>query len=149
MKELTQDSDPANPNQRLALDYRNRQIEILESASELFQVRREQILASCTTPTSATQSKCMLRGGSELLSLESAFAWLEFEYPSISKAIIELIAEDQDEEIPIKWVTLIGDWNHTYWVVWLYLVWNICWTAPPRFQDRHPFLFDWLSDMKM
>jgi hypothetical protein len=33
-----------------------------------------------------------------------------------------MIAEDQEETLPLDWSVLVEDWDHTYWIVWIFTV---------------------------
>lgn len=83
-----------------------------------------------------------------MLPLEAAFQWLELEYPSVHEILVSLIAEDQDEPLPLDWNILIGEgWNFTYLAVWLAVVWVIWLADPKQFGSRHNYLCGWLLDM--
>lgn len=143
---MNRESSP--PRHKLALDYSKGQFEILHGALAPIEALQKTILSTSTIPTTPRESSTMLQSGLEILSLESAYAWLEHEYPILGRTIIQLISEDQEEPIPLKWAELIPDWSRTYWVVWLSLIWSICLKDPRRFGERHRVLFRWLAAIK-
>lgn len=83
----------------------------------------------------------------ELLSLENAFEWLHINYLDIYTAVVEMISEDQDESLPLTWSVLAEDWDHTYWVVWIFTIWILWARDGEAFRLRHPSLGSWLLDM--
>ncbi|KAK6585921.1 hypothetical protein PZA11_000978 [Diplocarpon coronariae] len=74
----------------------------------------------------------------ELISLEYAYAWLHQSYPELAFQVSRLISEDQEEPLPLNWAILVEDWNHTYWTVWLYILWMLRLQDKEGFQVRHP-----------
>jgi len=112
---------PQNNNQRLALDYRKRQLSVLESAIQLVSSYITNILSRkpLGQPTFYSQPNSRpptpsIRASTEILSLEDAFDWLRLYYPIIYTILIRAISEDQDEPLPLNWAVLVEDWGHTY-----------------------------------
>jgi histone-lysine N-methyltransferase SETD3 len=83
----------------------------------------------------------------ELLSLECAFEWLRLNYPEISIPLVKAIAEDQEEPLPLNWAVLVEDWDHTYWVVWIYTIWLLWARDGDEFRTRHEDLWSWMVRM--
>lgn len=83
----------------------------------------------------------------ECLSLECAFNWLHENYPNISSRVSHLISEDQEEPLPLDWAILVEDWDHTYWTVWIYLVWMLWLQSKTAFETRHVDLANWITAM--
>lgn len=159
---------PANANQRLALHYRERQIDVIEKAMDGVHSRVRSVHNSSIGSFSTMEDKGRADsvatggtytmgafgrrfkngGGPYMLPLEAAFQWLELEYPSVHEILVSLIAEDQDEPLPLDWNILIGEgWNFTYLAVWLAVVWVIWLADPKQFGSRHNYLCGWLLDM--
>jgi protein-histidine N-methyltransferase len=147
--------EPVNSNQRLALDYRNRQYAVLSSASRKIETRLDSALnfSSFCQHTNHASSKseneqlAYMHQHVELLSLECAFEWLNLNYLDIFNTIIKMIAEDQAEALPLDWAILVEDWDHTYWTVWIFTV-CILWVRDEKeFIYRHEKLSTWLSHM--
>lgn len=83
----------------------------------------------------------------ELLSLEIAFDWLRVNYAEVFTSVVAMISEDQEEPLPLNWTILAEDWDHTYWTVWIFLVWMLWSREGEVFRLRHPALSYWLVDM--
>lgn len=83
----------------------------------------------------------------ELLSLECAFDWLRLNYLDIFDTIVKMIAEDQEESLPLNWAILVEDWDHTYWIVWIFTVWMLWERDGEAFRLRHENLSSWLLQM--
>jgi len=83
----------------------------------------------------------------ELLSLECAFDWIQIHYPDIYDAVVNIISEDQEEPLPLDWAILVEDWDRTYWIIWIYLVWMLWAKDGKAFQSKHPNLSPWLVEM--
>jgi hypothetical protein len=81
------------------------------------------------------------------LSLECAYSWLNVHYSNIYNEVAELISEDQDEPLPLNWAVLVEDWDHTYWIVWIYIIWMIWARNGEAFSISHPYLSTWLVEM--
>ena len=83
----------------------------------------------------------------ELLSLHGAFEWLRINYLAVYDLVVEMISEDQEEPLPLNWAALVEDWDHTYWVVWIFIVWMLWAREGEAFRFRHTSLSSWLLDM--
>jgi hypothetical protein len=83
-----------------------------------------------------------------LLTLKVAYKWLETHYPDLHTSVTEIIAKDQDESLPLKWVILVEDWDHAYWVVWIYIIWMLWARDGSEFLARHANLTTWMNLMK-
>jgi hypothetical protein len=83
----------------------------------------------------------------ELLTLEKAFDWLRDSYINVYTAVVEMISEDQNEPLPLDWAVLVEDWDHTYWIIWIFIVWMLWARDAEAFQHRHNSLSSWLSEM--
>lgn len=83
----------------------------------------------------------------EIVSLECAFGWLHLKYPEIYDGVVQVISDDQEEPLPLNWAVLLEDWDHTYWVVWLFVVWTIWRQDREVFQSSHPMLGTWVTDI--
>lgn len=57
-----------------------------------------------------------------------------------------MIAEDQEEELPLNWTVLVEDWDHTYWIVWVWLIGMLRARDRDGFKKHHPKLDMWLSN---
>ncbi|KAH8598287.1 hypothetical protein B0O99DRAFT_684327 [Bisporella sp. PMI_857] len=152
--------NPQANNQRLAVEYRDRQLAVLEAAlrpiSERLQIFQS-TSSFCAHPQHAiinhpnfTSSNHSLNDG-ELLSLECAFNWLHIHYSELFTSIISLISEDQGEPLPLDWGILIEDWNRTYWIVWIFTIMVIAEgngrSASPGLQSSHAYVISWLASM--
>lgn len=147
---------PENQNQNLALNYRNRQIQVLQTALPPISALLESAFSSSSLCQHAThnanqsiQSRSPVHRSGEFLSLECAFDWLNMNYPEIASSVCQLISDDQEEPLPLDWAILVEDWDHTYWTVWIYLVWLIWLRNPNEFQTQHPALANWISRTNM
>lgn len=59
----------------------------------------------------------------------------------------KLIAEDQDEALPLNWAVIIEEWDNTYWIIWTLLVWMLWVRDGVKFEDVHSKdMYGWLSD---
>ena len=56
-----------------------------------------------------------------------------------------LISEDQDEPLPLNWDVLAVDWDHTYFIVWIYVVLSLKISDSSHFEASHTALNEWLS----
>jgi hypothetical protein len=41
----------------------------------------------------------------------------------------------------------VEDWDHTYWIVWIYIVWMIWARDGESFSESHLNLSTWLEEM--
>ncbi|TVY90264.1 Ribosomal lysine N-methyltransferase, partial [Lachnellula willkommii] len=149
-------SEPQNSNQTMALDYRSRQLDVLQGA--LTQIlKRLQSAAFFSSlcqhpyhnqpPAYIEGYLCQMHSDIELLSLECAFSWMQINYTDVYDAVVKIISEDQEEPLPLNWAVLVEDWDHTYWIIWVYLVWVLWAEEGIAFQTRHPSLSTWLIEM--
>jgi hypothetical protein len=60
---------------------------------------------------------------------------------------VKAIAEDQEEPLPLNWAVLVEDWDHTYWVVWIYTIWLLWARDGDEFRTRHEDLWSWMVRM--
>jgi histone-lysine N-methyltransferase SETD3 len=161
-------SAPQNQNQKMALEYRERKLAVLEEA--LLSVTQHIQLALKFNSFHKLDADNVMKEGQEsknkilietkygnepstsrqagLLSLEVAYDWLKAHYPDTHTSVMEIIAKDQDEPLPLNWAILVGDWDHAYWVVWIYLIWIIWARDGSDFITRHPNLSTWVNLMK-
>lgn len=130
------------------MGYRKRQLDVLQSASPP--------ISDCISLALSPNSICPnpvahLERGSETgqtLSLECAFEWLHSNYRSICIAVVQMISEDQEEPLPLNWRVLVEDWDHAYWIIWIYLVSIIQLQDRDAFKLQHASLSTWLAEMK-
>ncbi|KAK2629904.1 hypothetical protein QTJ16_000724 [Diplocarpon rosae] len=146
--------EPRNKNQRIALDYRNRQARVLQTAIPPISTRLQFLSSTsllCHIPThfhgSSNDGSSLVAPNFVLISLEYAYAWLHQNYPELAFQVCRLISEDQQEPLPLNWAILVEDWNHTYWSVWLYILWTLRLQDRGGFQTQHPHLGTWMSAM--
>jgi len=151
-------SEPENKNQIMALDYRNRQLGVLKDALTPILKRLQSASSfssfcrhSChnTVPSYVEGYLREMHATVEFLSLECAFDWLRTHYSDIYASVVNIISEDQEEPLPLDWVVLVEDWDHTYWTVWIYLVWMLWARDGQAFQERNPNLSSWLVEMNV
>jgi len=138
-------SEARNNTQRLALEYRNRQLDVLKAALAGISTRINSGTSFLQSPHYAFSQTT--NGNADFLSLKIAFDWLRINYPGISKEVEKIISTDQDEPLPLNWTTLVEDWDHTYWVVWIYLVWMLWAQDRETFQRSHHKLNMWHIEM--
>ncbi|KAF4625236.1 hypothetical protein G7Y89_g12935 [Cudoniella acicularis] len=149
---------PQNQNQVLALNYRERQLGVLTEA--LTRIRKRIHAASTFNSfcghayhnqisASSEQYLLQIHSQVELLALECAFNWLHVYYPDIHDAVTKIISEDQDEPLPLDWTILVDDWDNTYWIVWIALLWMLWSRDGESFLIRHKDLSSWLSEMNV
>lgn len=79
----------------------------------------------------------------QLLSLERAFDWLRVEYLEVYYDVVRMIAEDQEETLPLDWSVLVEDWDHTYWIVWIFTVCMVWALKGEAFGTRHKIITSW------
>ncbi|KAG4028684.1 hypothetical protein MFRU_020g01230 [Monilinia fructicola] len=134
-------SIPQNANQSLAKNYRYSQLTTLKSALQPLDDLTTQILNQ-----SSQASSPYLTGIPKIISLEQAYSLFSQHLPSLSTTIHRLIAEDQEEELPLDWSVLLEDWAYTYWTLWVYIM------MLKRFDQEtvsaiHPKLGRWIQDV--
>jgi histone-lysine N-methyltransferase SETD3 len=83
------------------------------------------------------------------MSLECAFEWLHLQYTGIFDAVVGMIAEDQEERLPLNWAVLVEDWDTTYWTVWIYITWLLWARDGEAFRQRHATLSTWMVNMNL
>lgn len=117
---MTLYSPPENANQALALSYRNAQLSVLESALPELQA----VVSELNAPRlSKNQSASRFVDNARLYSLETGYNWLEESSPDLHQSLVQLIADDQDEPLPIDWAPLIAEeWDFAYWVILYYTI---------------------------
>jgi hypothetical protein len=129
---------------------RKKQLKILESALEPVSARLTRIMSSnsfCQHPQHSVSNQPQENTNAEILSLECAFEWLRLSYPEIYTPIVQMISDDQEEPLPLNWAVLVEDWDHTYWVVWLFTVLLISTRDGDAFRNSHGLLGTWLAEM--
>ncbi|KAK0110559.1 hypothetical protein ONS96_002164 [Cadophora gregata f. sp. sojae] len=141
-------------NQETAVEYRSRQIQVLRTAiPPVTTILRSAFSYSsfCQHTTHNTNRSerdvASLHNNVEFLSLECAFSWLHKNYPRVASKVSQLISEDQEESLPLDWAILVEDWDHSYWTVWIYLVWMLWLHSKADFETRHVDLTNWISAM--
>jgi hypothetical protein len=132
--------EPRNRNQRLALNYRQGQLLVLRNALALVsEFVQHAVSLNQLCPHSITGNQP--NANANFLSLECAFGWLQIHYPQEYTAVTHLIAEDQEEPLPLNWAVIIEEWDNTYWIVWILLLW-VLWN-----QDGDKFETECLNDL--
>jgi protein-histidine N-methyltransferase len=137
--------EPRNPNQRLALNYRQSQLRVLrEALASNFQYVQQSISSNCicshTKPAPESSEKA------NFISLECAFEWLRRNYRCEYDAVMKFIAEDQEEPLPLNWSIIIDEWDRTYWIVWIFLVWMLWYRDVKEFEHTcQNDLYGWQS----
>ncbi|KAI9648680.1 hypothetical protein NHQ30_003318 [Ciborinia camelliae] len=109
--------NPRTANQSVAITYRNSQLTTLQSALQPLNNLTTQILSPSPQASSPFST-----GNPKILSIEQAYSLLTDHFPSLSTTIHRLIAEDQEEELPLDWSVLLEDWAYTYWTLWVYIM---------------------------
>ena len=62
-------------------------------------------------------------------------------------AVIKLIADDQEEPLPLDWSIIVEEWDHTYWIVWIFLLWML-WIRDGRsFKKEHDKESGWVMSL--
>jgi histone-lysine N-methyltransferase SETD3 len=155
-KQLTLCSEPENENQRLALLYRKKEESPLSTAAD--SIGRRMNAAHCfstfcqhdrhlAADSSGTNYLADMHLHVEMLPLECAFEWLRIHYPELFTAVVQMISDDQEEPLPINWAVLVEDWDHSYWIVWIFTVWMLWAQNGEAFRLRHTSLSSWLLEM--
>ena len=123
-KDLTAFSPPQKPYQEVATTYRHRTKVLLNHA--------------------LTQLQAIPSPG--LLSLETAYTWLCQHIPHVYSKLEQYIADDQEETLPLKWDVFIEDWDHTYLLIWIYIILSQQLSDPEFFPESHiVFNENWLK----
>jgi histone-lysine N-methyltransferase SETD3 len=126
------------------LEYRQGQLHVLEgtlaSVSDYLQ-HTISFNAFCPHLKQLSQTN----GNGNFLSLECAFGWLQRHYQREHTAVTELIAEDQEEPLPLNWAIIIEEWDNAYWIVWILLLWMLWNREGDDFEIQHVDLYGWLS----
>ncbi|RDW68385.1 hypothetical protein BP5796_09042 [Coleophoma crateriformis] len=116
---------PSNHNQSLAMEYRTRQMRVLQNAlapmDELIQGLFSHNSCVCTHFPDVGHNS-ITPAGVKILSLECAFDWLANLNPSLSGHVESIISQEQEEPLPLDWSVLVADWDHVFWSLWIYLV---------------------------
>jgi hypothetical protein len=151
-KWLTVSRKPSNGNQELAMDYRRRQLDVLNSALPLLSTRLTLAMSTSSFHQLSqhyfSPSKTETEPNTvELLSLECAFELLCLNSFDIYTAVVQMISTDQEEPLPLNWAVIVEDWDYTYWVVWLFIVCLISKRDEDAFKLRHDRLSSWLLNM--
>jgi hypothetical protein len=118
----------------LALEYRQRQIETLETAALPYALVFEGLLQHNTFCSHDHHSR---RGASdnpkaaellesvEILPLECAYDWLSHTFPHIYAPLASLVSQMEDEPNPPRWDVLAEEFGHIYWTVWIFIVFTL------------------------
>ncbi|RFU34418.1 hypothetical protein B7463_g1906, partial [Scytalidium lignicola] len=152
-------SDPQNENQRLAMNFRTRQMAVLEAALTPITLRLRCLLTRSSFWGTNTLHPYISEGRGnddpfkdmyshlEALSLECAYGWLKTHYQSISECVEKLIAKDQEEPLPLDWAHIVNEkWEPVYFTVWIFILLAI-WGRDPTFARDHLMLATWLHEM--
>lgn len=78
-----------------------------------------------------------------LISLQEAWQWLEMHFPRVHDAAVTIIAADQEETLPLDWMVLLEDWNHTMWILWIMIVLLLNRQASPRVTVETDAISQW------
>jgi hypothetical protein len=128
-------------NERIAFEYRRSQLSVLSTVIFKLSTTVSGVFsASFDTKTSLTDP-------TNVMSLAKSFNWLLQNYPEIYAPIVQMISEDQEEPLPLNWDILVQDWDHTYWVVWIFTIWLLWARDGEAFQEQHPILGLWMVEM--
>lgn len=135
-------SSPENENQRTAIEYRETQRKILLGALR-------PLIHLLAEERNKDYSSAHVRGTGfyYTATLEQAWTSLQSKYADIWQGVTRYIAEDQEEDLPIVWSVLIEDWNHTYWVVWVFLLMALRENDKKKFKRQSSIWDEWLSNM--
>ncbi|KAF7856995.1 hypothetical protein EAF04_009755 [Stromatinia cepivora] len=131
---------PQSPNQSLATIYRTSQLTTLQSALQPLNNLTTQILSPSPQVSSGSPA-----GNLKVISIEQAYSLLTQNYPSLSTTIHGLIAEDQEEELPLDWSVLLEDWAYTYWTLWIFIM-MLKASDQQTIAAIHPALEHWIRD---
>ncbi|TQS35943.1 hypothetical protein Golomagni_03621 [Golovinomyces magnicellulatus] len=145
-------SPPQNSKQILAQEYRTRQIDTIQAAHQRLLHHLDRICRHnslhCITLTQRDGSIDSKHNYIELISLEYAYEWLR-NYPKIHMKTMKLISEDQAEPQPLDWSVLLAEWDQTYWIIWIALIFLLQKITAVTFARIHPSINSWLEDMQM
>lgn len=141
---LILDSKPQNHNQRTAFEYAKRQLSVLSTVNTQLASNLRVALRTLSYISNGPNLSSHL---AELLSLENAFDWLQVNYLDIHTIVVGMISEDQEEPLPLNWKVLAEDWDPTYWIVWIFIVWLLWARDGENFRLRHSSLGAWLLYM--
>ncbi|KAE9366045.1 SET domain-containing protein [Stipitochalara longipes BDJ] len=134
---------PQNKNQQIALKYRHGQLRVIKGAHDLVAEYIQQTISfNCICPHG--QANLRMHNGPNFLSLECAYGWLERYYPIEYAAVIGWISEDQNEPLPLNWAIIVEDWDRTYWIVWVLILWMLRKRDLHKFSVEHENLNEWL-----
>jgi hypothetical protein len=128
----------------MALDYRRKQLQVLVAAVEPISLRLNNLFA--LRALHSTSEKVSLILTTEILSLDSAYEWLCHSHPTIGLEVTRIIAEDQEEELPLDWTILVEDWDHTYWIVWVFIILLIRQGGSTLFNHHDPKIDLWIQN---
>ncbi|ESZ93653.1 hypothetical protein SBOR_5958 [Sclerotinia borealis F-4128] len=131
---------PQSSNQSLAKTYRISQLTTLQSAIQPLNKLTTQILSPSPQASSPFPT-----GNLKILSLEQAYSLLAEDSPCLSTSIHRLIAEDQEEELPLDWSVLLEDWAYTYLTLWIYTI-MLKQSNKQIVCPMHPELEHWIRD---
>jgi protein-histidine N-methyltransferase len=126
------------------LEYRQGQLRVLEGALASVSDYLQHALSFnlfCPHWKELSQTN----GNANFISLECAFGWLQRHYQREHTAVMSLIAEDQEEPLPLNWALIIEEWDNTYWIVWVLLLWLLWNQEGDDFEIQHVDLCGWLS----
>lgn len=130
------------------MEYRTRQRIVLETAIEKFCYDIVFGKSRFCTHRSHRYNRRWEKAKLEILSLECAYSYLEKLKPAIHDQVVQLIGEDQEESLPLKWEVLIEDWNHAYWIIWIFTICMIQASDPNVFQEwPGKLLKGWLDNL--
>lgn len=131
-------------NQKKAFEYAKGQLSVVSTVKTQLASNLSVTLRKLSYTANAPTLNAHL---AELLSLENAYDWLQVNYLEIYTSVVRMISEDQEEPLPLKWNVLAEDWDHTYWIVWIFIVWLLWARDGEIFRLRHPSLGAWLFYM--
>jgi hypothetical protein len=116
-----------NLNQLQAIDYRQRQMNVLAAA-----LSNITMSASWYSP----------------LTLPGAFEWLRINYSTLSGLVEAAVAEDQEEELPVDWQILVPDWDHAYLILFVYILLSLSANDRIELSEKSPNLLQWIEEVQ-
>jgi histone-lysine N-methyltransferase SETD3 len=137
-------SEPQNKNQQLALVYRHGQLHVLKAALASVSEYIQQSISFNFLCVHGHVGPGM-NGIANFLSLECAFGWLQRHYQREYTAVINLIADDQEEPLPLNWAAVVEDWDNTYWIIWIFILWILQSREGSDLMKNHQGLAGWIS----